>query len=85
MNKGDLVRRLNSWVKDNPWMATMLRDEIGIVTKVWKDPIFENDNLVLVLRCRSGHRTEHVNDIEKLFSCKAARAPSIICAQGENS
>ena len=62
MKEGSLVRRLNSWVKDNPWMSTMFRDEIGIVTKSWV--VGRNDKLVVVMWSKSGLRTEHINDIE---------------------
>jgi hypothetical protein len=62
VKEGSLVRRLSNWVNDNPWMASMTKSEIGIVTKSWA--IGRNDKLVVVLWARSGLRTEHINDIE---------------------
>ena len=64
MKEGSLVRRLNDWVKHNPWMSTMIRDEIGIVTNSWS--VGKNDRLIVVLWAKSGLRTEHVNDVEGL-------------------
>jgi hypothetical protein len=62
MKPGDLVKRLNDWVKHNPWMSKVLETEIGIITKTWSTT--RNDKLVLVLWPNSGLRTEHTNDLE---------------------
>jgi|SaaInlV_100m_DNA_2_1039680.scaffolds.fasta_scaffold261008_1 hypothetical protein len=62
MKVGNLVKRLNDWVKHNPWMADLAITEIGMITAVTTHSL--NDELCHVLWPRSGLKVEHANDLE---------------------
>ena len=62
MKVGSLVKRLNDWVKHNPWMADLVSGELGLVTNIEAHTL--NDELCYVLWSRSGLKVEHTNDLQ---------------------
>ena len=66
MKVGDLVRRLDNWVKFNPWMKGIdidfAKEEIGIVVGLPKKMLYKPS--IIVLWATLGLMKEHPDDIE---------------------
>ena len=64
MKVGDLVRRVDNWLKHNPWMGSDDNEEYGIVIVMPEKMIYKPS--IRVLWATLGVIDEHPDDIELL-------------------
>jgi len=64
MNIGDLVRKVDNWIKHNPWMDSDDNKEYGIVITMPKKIVYKPS--IKVLWATLGIIDEHPDDIELL-------------------
>ena len=62
MIAGCLVKRLDSWLQNNPWMTSSATREIGIIISVSHTQ--RHGKVINVMWSRSGTKKERINNLQ---------------------